>query len=120
MIESLVLLRDNSISLVVATPDATLRIRYYLCFSLSTQDLSAHEEYQEHQTRCISKVKEIAITFLVQVDKSDKQVFIGKELDGILYRLVKVLSDDFLQQDKNKDDRRGLDSTLVVVRLKYH
>jgi LYAR-type C2HC zinc finger len=84
------------------------------------------EEYQEHQTKCVSKVKEIAITFLVQVDKSDKQVFIAKGLDGILYRLVKVLSDDFLQGDKNKQNRRGLDRTvnnnlqihpLILIRL---
>ncbi|MDQ5870189.1 MAG: hypothetical protein M3530_10760 [Thermoproteota archaeon] len=30
------------------------------------------------------------------------------------------IPDDFLQGDKNNDNRRGLDRTLVVVRLKYH
>jgi hypothetical protein len=78
------------------------------------------EEYEDHTTRCISKVKEIPVTYIVKIDKPDKRIYLARGVDGILYRLVKVLSDDFLQRDKKGRNPTETGQNLITQKQRLH
>jgi hypothetical protein len=58
------------------------------------------EEIKSHEEQCINQVREIPISFYFIKNKQNREIIVAKGRDdGMLYRLVKKLSDDSLQSD---------------------